>query len=91
MCQNEAMIWPHGFSIGPTMVHSGPFSYMSRQLPANTKRNKHVIITSKRSFDVIITCLSCCVFAGVLFWNEQKSVAIRYGKTEMEIRQNEYS
>ena len=28
------------------------------------KRNKHVIITSKRRFDVIITCLLRCVFAG---------------------------
>ena len=25
--------------------------------PANTERNKHIIITSKRRFDVIITCL----------------------------------
>ena len=32
--------------------------------PANTKRDKHVIITSKRSFDVIITCLSRCVLPG---------------------------
>ena len=32
--------------------------------PAITWRNKHVIITSKRRFDVIITCLLRCVFAG---------------------------
>ena len=32
--------------------------------PANTQSNKHVIITSKRRFDVIITCLLRCVFAG---------------------------
>ena len=31
---------------------------------ANTQRNRHVIITSKRRFDVIITCLLRCVFAG---------------------------
>ena len=31
--------------------------------PANT-RYKHVIITSKRRFDAIITCLLRCVFAG---------------------------
>ena len=30
-------------------------------LPAKTKRNKHVIITSKRRFDVIITYLLRCV------------------------------
>ena len=29
----------------------------------HTQRNKHVIITSKRHFDVIITCLLRCVFA----------------------------
>ena len=32
--------------------------------PANTKRNKHIIITSKQRFDVIITCLLRFVFAG---------------------------
>ena len=31
--------------------------------PANTQRNKYVIITSKPRFDVIITCLLCSVFA----------------------------
>ena len=31
---------------------------------ANAKRNKHVIITSKRLFDVIITCSLRSVFAG---------------------------
>ena len=35
-------------------------------IPANTKRNKHVIITSKRRFDVIIRCLLRCVLAGIL-------------------------
>ena len=35
--------------------------------PANTKRNKHVIITSKQYFDVIIACLLRCVFAGLLY------------------------
>ena len=38
-------------------------TYMS--IPANTKRNKNVIITSKRRFDVIITCSLRCVFAGI--------------------------
>ena len=44
----------------------GHFSarYSQQTPPANTKRNKHVIITSKRRFDVIITCLLRCVFAG---------------------------
>ena len=36
--------------------------------PADTKRNKHVIITSKRRFDVIITYLLRCVFAVLLAW-----------------------
>ena len=34
--------------------------------PAKTQRNKYVIITSKRRFDVIITCLLRCVFAGLV-------------------------
>ena len=34
-------------------------------VPANTQRSKHVIITSKRCFDVMITCLLRCVFAEV--------------------------
>ena len=34
--------------------------------PSNTQRNKHIIITSKRRFDVIITCLLRCVFEGSL-------------------------
>ena len=33
--------------------------------PTNIKRNKHVIITSKQRFDVIITCLLRDVFAGL--------------------------
>ena len=33
--------------------------------PANTQRNKHVIITSKLRFDVMIACLLCCVFTGL--------------------------
>ena len=40
-----------------------------RSYPANTKRNKHIIITSKLRFkrsNVIISCLICCVFAGYL-------------------------
>ena len=32
--------------------------------PANTQRNKHIIITSKPRFGVIITCLLCFVFVG---------------------------
>ena len=41
------------------------FRAILQNVPANTKRNKHVIITSKRCFDVIITCSLRCVFAGV--------------------------
>ena len=33
--------------------------------PTNTQRNKHVIVTSKHRFDVIITRLLRCVFAGM--------------------------
>ena len=32
--------------------------------PANIQRNKHVMITSKRRFDVMITCSLRCAFAG---------------------------
>ena len=32
--------------------------------PASTKRNEHVIITSKQRFDVIITFSLRCMFAG---------------------------
>ena len=35
------------------------------EFPANTQRNKHVIITSKRPFYVMITCLIRCVFPGL--------------------------
>ena len=35
-------------------------------IPANTKRNKHVIITPKHRFNVMITCLLRFVFAGML-------------------------
>ena len=34
-------------------------------IPTNTQRNKHVIVTSKHRFDVIITRLLRCVFAGM--------------------------
>ena len=33
---------------------------------ANTLRNKNVIMTSKRRFDVIITFVLRCVFAGMM-------------------------
>ena len=42
-----------------------PGDSMSALLLANTQRNKQVIITSKRRFDVIITCLLRFVFAGL--------------------------
>ena len=50
---------------------------LTMPFPANTKRNKHVIITSKRHFDVIITCLLRCVCAGsflflLLAWHLSK-------------------
>ena len=41
------------------------FTYTFNLHPANTQHNKHVIINSKRRFDVIITCLLRAVFAGL--------------------------
>ena len=38
-------------------------------IPQQTQRNEYIIITSKRRFDVIITCLLRFVFAGtVQYW-----------------------
>ena len=45
------------------MTHFFWFSICDNN-PTNTQHNKHVIITSKRRFGVIITCLLRCVFAG---------------------------
>ena len=42
------------------------FDAACSSFPANTRGNKHVIITSKRRFGVTITCLIRCVFAGIL-------------------------
>ena len=50
---------------------SEPDEECSVDIPANTSRSEHVIITSKRSFDVIITCLLRCVFSRLtiyVFW-----------------------
>ena len=44
--------------------------------PTNTHRNKHVINTSKRSYDVLVTCLLRCVFAvkiASLYWIEAQA------------------
>ena len=41
---------------------------------ANRQRNKQVIITSKRQFDVSITCLLRCVFVGLAHWWRDKMV-----------------
>ena len=45
-------------------IHSCISNYNT---PANTQRNKHVFITSKR-FDSIITCLLRCVFTETAAW-----------------------
>ena len=37
--------------------------HLVRGYPANTKRNKHTIITRKQRFEIIITCLLHFVFA----------------------------
>ena len=48
-------------------LHSRTFIISFRvKIPENTQHNKHVIITSKRRFDVIITWLLRCVFAGII-------------------------
>ena len=39
--------------------------YQECRVPANKLRNKYVIISSKRRFDVMITYLLRAVFAGV--------------------------
>ena len=47
------------------MQYSTTFSvHFAKAYPADTKRNRHVIITSKRHFDVIITCLLRCALVG---------------------------
>ena len=43
--------------------------------PANTQRDKRVIITSKRRSDVIITYLLRCVFLGVFLSHESKDIS----------------
>ena len=35
-------------------------------IPANTQRYKYIIITTKRRFDVIVTCSLHCMFGGYL-------------------------
>ena len=47
--------------------------------PGNTQRNnKHIIITWKRRFDVIITYLLRCVFAGHYFTQAGSSLPVKY-------------
>ena len=55
--KQENALTQHVWSKSQTQHHA---------IPANTKRNKYVIITSKRRVDVKITCLLHCVFAGVV-------------------------
>ena len=43
------------------------------RIPANTQRNKLVIITSKRCFDIIIACLLHFVFARILVWRGSRN------------------
>ena len=58
-----------GASVHPHQLFSTEqlrYSTVQYIVSANTRRNKHVIITSKRCFDVIITCLLRFVFAGMI-------------------------
>ena len=60
--------------------------------PANTQCNKHLIFTSKYCFDVMITCLLCFVFAGLLMifhlhqclWMKMKCQLNPNGQTSMK-------
>ena len=47
-----------------SLGHSDLIQGLGTTFPANTKRNKHVIITSSRRFDVMITCLLRLVSVG---------------------------
>ena len=72
-----------GLAIDPTSAISVDiqdpslaFTSTADILPANTERNKHVIIRSKRRFDVIIACLLHCVFAGFVSNSSSRVVLI---------------
>ena len=43
-------------------IQSGTSILIWSHIPGNTQRNKHIIVTSKWRFDVIIMCLLRCVF-----------------------------
>ena len=45
-------------------LHLSPYYNWMSRTQQTIQRNKHVIITSKRRFDVIITCLLRYVLAG---------------------------
>ena len=53
----------HDSSLNPG---SALFLRSENAFPAKSQRNKHVTITPKHHFDVIITCLLRCVFAELL-------------------------
>ena len=61
----ECMVVAHSSYLGLTDEPGKLHAYRTspREYPANTQRNKHVMITSKLRFDVIITCLLCFVLA----------------------------
>ena len=58
-------------------------SLLVSTIPANTKCTEHVIVTTKRCFDVIITCLLRYVFAVMSpisfgeIWNQNTTIYIR--------------
>ena len=62
-----ALMWYHCADCN--ILNSGSHSHCPKHwphlVPTNTQRIKPVIVTSKRRFDVTITCLLRCVFAGV--------------------------
>ena len=67
-------------------IETGPGSYKKlgvpeagllpckHKYPAKTQHNKHVIITPKGRFDLIITCLLHCRFAGYLYRYDGMSI-----------------
>ena len=70
MCRHQAITWTKVdlLLMGSYEIHLLAISEEMYSIQAinaaNTKRDKHVIITSKQRFDVIIMCLLHFLFAG---------------------------
>ena len=85
-CEKSLHIWrllslaksllSHRLKTGPDIMNI---------ITANTQSNKHVIITSKQHFDVIITCLLRCVFAGIFTLSCWNLCYVGHGKENCHI------